>query len=615
MSEKKRRGLEIDATFDIECASWTVFLCGALHINGQTHVYWFNQEEKFVDHILSLSEGKKITLWGHNAGGYDTKWLLNHMVKRRVRAKLVVIGGSVIGVRFGALTIRDSYRVAPISLAEFSTVGGYEKLPFPLDCQCGRTRCMGYCRLSRRMPAADKRKVETYLVRDCHALTASLTELETICARVDWSLCSTIGESAWHTASRRLGLPDAPYNYRTYMALRAGYYGGRTQVFRPGKVNYETGETEIGWSGYSRDINSAYPGALAYVAMPHGELTESRRRKKEHGIFQAVVTVPKMWIPPLPYRTRHRISYPTGTFEGCWTGIELDYAEKCGVKIEKITRAWEWSEHSAKFAPIMEEVWSFRAANKGTPIAMIAKFFGNAFSGKLAQHPDTEEVELDPEHSKVTFCNARPNCPGVFCGSPTYSKCCSHECRGTCGSWAPLSLEMGIYARPIQRMPASGHIQLAAYTTSATRILLHDALTEDDSAIYCDTDNDKSVNEHSRHSGTELRKFKTECRFVEFVALAPKTYSYIDADTGEFHAKAKGVPDADRVWNQIASGKPITNTHGVAGFRSAIKTNDAFQRKNLTRAKHLGSPFYGDRRLLGDTTHAPTIEEVRERRT
>jgi len=143
------------------------------------------------------------------------------------------------------------------------------------------------------------------------------------------------------------------------------------------------------------------------------------------------------------------------------------------------------------------------------------------------------------------------------------------------------------------------------------------------SAVYCDTDSCFSITDRTSNIGSDLGQFKEEGLFIDFEALAPKTYSYVGYDPGgvqgpgSLEAHSKGIEDPTRNWARIVLGEGIHMSRGVKGLRTALRDdNNTFVRKSITR-RVLGTEdvngvrWYGDRWLGPDgVTHAINAREV-----
>lgn len=608
----KRREIEVSGVFDIETESWDQFVVGGVcwnqHGEWNTSVFWHDRESDFVDRLLQI----RGTLWAHSGGRYDALWLLDHLIKRGEHVEINLAGQRIVRLKTRDLEIRDSFALIPFALKLAATMGGGEKLSTGLRCTCERD-CGGYCAIKRSMDPASRRELETYLRGDLACTRDMLLALIQFAREHDLDLMGTIGSSAYRTAARRLNLPRADWNARDYMFARSAYFGGRTQVFRPRSAH-----------GYRCDVNSAYIAALSKLEVPIGkpfralsphETTRYYDRGLE-GILEASVFVPPCHIPPLPVRIPSRIAYPVGKFVGTWTALELRAAVERGARILSVGKSLWWRERAPLFRDFTHELWDIRASvGPRTAFGQWIKWKANSFTGKTAQHPIVDTVEINPDLSdELKFCPADFDCHDRRLESDI-SPCCAHRCNGLCGVWKAIDRNNKVWTKKEWRIADCAHVQWAAYLTAYERIYLLDQLCDDGqdgwSAVYCDTDSCYSEIKRTYQIGLELGWWKDEGEYWDFLAVAPKTYRY-RSEEGE-EAKAKGIPNAIENWYRLREGVPIDR--GVLSFKAAARAGGGlFVRQHMER--HVkGSPrWYGDRILEegAEATRAPTMVDLHE---
>ncbi len=616
--EKTRRTICVGGVFDIETENWDKFVVGGvllrtLEDSWSTEIYWHDREEDFVDRLLSI----KGTLWAHNGGRYDALWLADKIIRRGIRCEINLAGQRIVRLKCGDLEIRDSFALVPIALKLASEMGGNRKQDTQLPCVCEKA-CGGYCSIRRDMPASFRERIISYLRGDLSSLRDTLVSLKEFAACNDIDLCGTIGASAYKTVARRLGIKPAKWKENEYVFIREAYYGGRTQVFNP-----------CSESGYRIDTNSAYIAALSKLALPVGKprKNETHNQSKKDfdkgktGVFQCTVHVPYQHIPPLPFRTDKRIAYPWGNITGSWTSLELRYAvSNHGVKILRFGRSIIWDETDYVFTDFEAELWKIRAdAGTKTAFGQWIKWLANSQTGKFAQHPLVDIVEINTQKpSKERFCPADWKCKGRhYEGHP----CCEHHCSRRCGVWESIDRDGFIWTTKKWRIADCVHIHWAAFLTAYQRVYLHRQLIDDGinglSAVYCDTDSVYSERERTKDIGQNLGQWKFEGRYKAFRAIAPKTYTYLDYETGEVEAKAKGIPDAVANWiNMQDPNKGAVIDRGVKSFKSAIqdKRDGIFLRQSIVRKVLTKGQWYGDRRLNPETglTEPVTVGELKD---
>jgi hypothetical protein len=290
--------------------------------------------------------------------------------------------------------------------------------------------------------------------------------------------------------------------------------------------------------------------------------------------------------------------FPTGTWLGSFTGLELRAAESRGVTAQ-IHRALVWSDAEPVMAPALAHLWSCRAQAKAEGNDSLAgwlKWFCNAPTGKLGESPEKERILFNPNEDKV-----RAHGPDCRRGKGR------QKCR--CGAWRPLDREGKVWAAPFFRISDCAHLHWNAYLTAWTRLeLLAQAEADGQggrTCIYFDTDCVKATSERVKGIGEGLGEWGFEGSFRDWLALAPKVYRYRDA-AGEWVVRGKGLPGLDfHGFEAFRRGEPWVVERGVLALRSAARTGNLFTRRRLSRSNHADGTHYGGRRLGSDGVTYP----------
>jgi hypothetical protein len=405
--------------------------------------------------------------------------------------------------------------------------------------------------------------------------------------RLDIDLCPTVGSSAWNFAQRRFNVPKAFVKGDDFTFARSAYYGGRCEVFKWGE------QTSV----YEYDVRSMYPWALASQSLPAGKPYRSRSQRhatadlamNRPGIYDVTVRVPDTRIPPLPYRGKNRIYYPTGTFRGIWALPEILHALDTGCVVETVHSALVFSGEQKVFGEWASQVFRIRHEESGgadSSLGEFAKFLANSLTGKLGQNPERWEHVINPERLIVCSC-------ADFC---------------TCNPHVELS--PSIYKRRIERMSDCMHPQWAAYLTSISRVKLHRMLTaREGDACYCDTDSvfAQSFDGHAREvpDKAELGDFEFKGKFDRCYFAAPKVYE----KDGKVKAKGIGKAAASQGLKEGVS----YSTEGIIGFGTGAKKGKFFRKATISRKLtfHTGGRVIvsasGDTRPM--TIHEVTLNE------
>jgi len=604
------REIAIDAVFDIETQEWDKFVVGGLlYADGTYREYAWGKrrrslgmaggERALVEAILAV----KGTVWAHNGGAFDAKWLCDWIVRLGIPgAELIRSGSRIVRLKVGECTVLDSYALVKISLADFgaSDDGAPQKQKTGLPCVCGGD-CAGYCSIRRGMSDAHWRALRRYLRADCASLFASLRRLQEWARAEELDLGATVGSSAYRHARRTLALPDADLRWGEHGFVRRAYFGGRVQVFRP--------ESEAGWE---YDVVSMYPSRLAFCGVPVGGHRQLVGRqavaafaRDEPGAYACRVAVPECHVPPLPFRHLDRVAYPWGTFVGTWMLSELRRAIECGVTVEPV-QAIVWERREPIFRPWIDRLFALRAGAPGGrkgPLGTFLKFYLNSLTGKFGARP---------EGSKIRFLTGDEDIKPCQCRDPG-------RCDGRCGAGLPLDDAGRIVEEKHYRLGPECHVEWSAQLTAEARAEWHRQACSGGPAgelalVYCDTDSLYSERELVRAIGSELGQWECGGPYAGFEARAPKVYKCVQGEKIKLRAKGISVPrTADPVrlaatWSAIQAGEAMPS-HGIVGLMRGAAGGRMFRRDDSARHVQRG---FGDRILEPGArwTRAPHVSEV-----
>ena len=592
----KLRSIRVDGVADLEAEAWSTFVVGGFGFSGTYREYWWDDddgESRLAEDLLSF----RGTVWAHFGGGYDYKWLLDIAVALGEVPRLVTAGSHIVSLRIRAATFCDSFRLAPMSLAKLTRGLGVEKAKLELPCRCG-SDCGGYCSIRRKMPRKLRRRLSTYLGLDLGSLETALNHLREFGSRYDLDLGCTVGSSAWRNVRRRHGVPKATLSGSDYDFAKEAYYGAKTEMYRRRAP-----------SGWGHDVNAMYPHCLATYSQPVGEfLRETGRaaaRRYEDGapgVYRAVVEVPEMFIPPLPKKCNRgtTLSFPWGTFEGHWVRDELKHAETRGIRVQ-VVESMTWEREARLFSPWIRDLWRLRLHcacprglecsidaphhnpdSKNTPLGIWLKFLMNSMIGKLGSNPEQEKWLLNPPRDKIRLCD----CPiGEAC-SGGHHRQVSERC----------------FVSTEYKILDCSHVEWAAVGLANARVELdrfHKLVDDGEDMVYSDTDNGLRTSDVERlfpewasaRVGDDLGQWQPMGPFEDFVAVAPKVYSYTSRKGGkrELVARAKGVTlptkkDGDK---KVFLGPPEVGRkyvkEGIVGFRLGARLGKFFERTRTER--------------------------------
>ena len=568
------------AVYDIETQDWTTFVLGTIHYaDGRTEIH--RDPASMVAALLAI-EGE---VWAHNGGRFDHLWLLDaaDTYAATVRAN----SSGIVALQFEntKATFLDSLRVFPMKL-DALTAGAKKDLSDL--CSCGKD-CGGYCAIRVKMPPKVRRRVEEYAVADTVELMHALQHFGNLAAEWGIDIKHTLGATAWASAETDLGLEPFGGTLTEWKACRAGYHGGRTEVFRMESP-----------AGHVHDVNSMYPWALTQpLPIGRGIQRDGAAARRawnagKPGVYRATVRVPECWIPPLPYPTDKGVSFPWGTFTASWPASELHAAILAGARVE-VHAGIVFQGEREVFTPWVRRLFDLRAKHgKDTREGKWLKWILNSLSGKLGSRNESRRLRVRPDLMKIATCKCiRRRPPPVEC---------------ECGSWRPLDGSGVVWEQRVTMRDVEGcaHPEWAAYLTGYARVALHRQLTAGrGDAVYCDTDSVWSEGPRETNVGPGLGEWNPEGTYRGFECLGPKSYHAEVLKGGQVGevTRMKGIPAPS--WEVVKSGA-ATDYVSFAGLRRA-KGGKFFERLPQSRrvTRHTGRRLPGPK---GDARTYPPRE-------
>lgn len=591
--------ISVDGVFDIECYGWDKFKLGVtMTSDGDIEIH--RTPQSMVDTMIFRGG----SWWGHNGGKYDALQVLEILRLGGIAQSISLSQSRVTRSVGSGLMLRDSYALVPLGLESLAEMGGKLKPKLWFDCKCGED-CGGYCMIRPKMSYLHEKRLEEYCVMDCEALYAGLNALSEFAVDNDFDLTGTIGGSAWSTAKRALGLPDADFSPSQWACIRTAYFGGRCSVFRP----------VVHAAGTHWDMGSAYPAALSESQLPVGELTERGKGTAGKalangipGIYSCRVFVPSVNVPPLPTGWgTSGLAFAIGEVSGVWSLPEIIYAESVGARIESVEWAMTWNRTENIFGDWIRRIYRLRVGlDKESAWGKWLRLFPNSCVGKMAERPDKRFLRMNPDLCDIRLCSYQ-------------SPCSESECSGFCGAWEQLDKWGHMWSVPFYKPSPSAHVHWAAYVTAASRIAHAKAIaSHGDHAVYCDTDSLWTTSPNPpRPTGDGLGEWSLKATkersgtFSEWEGPAPKCYAYTDGKTGERIISSAGAHIKPAEWT---TGDSIQD-RGVLSILDASRAGGGLFRRahrKWTIPQH--GEWYGDRRITSSGMTRPvTVPELRIR--
>lgn len=169
---------------------------------------------------------------------------------------------------------------------------------------------------------------------------------------------------------------------------RAGYYGGRVEVYRFGPID-----------GPIRhyDVNSLFPSVMVEGGFPDLERYRATKRPdwSQEGMADVTVTVPEMDYPPLPMRGAEDMVYPWGTMRGMWPYPEIRQALDDGARIERVHVAYEHGRRVTPFRDYIRFCYDQRSRADHALDNVLWKLMMNSLYGKFGQRPELDMIYDD----------------------------------------------------------------------------------------------------------------------------------------------------------------------------------------------------------------------------
>lgn len=445
--------------------------------------------------------------YAHAGGLYDLAFILEYLVdnpRDGVSVSCAFSGSSAIIVKItkGDSTwyFCDSYWLIRQSLREIGKWVGADK-----GGEDGNTD-MFYGPLPELI---------AYNERDCRILYSAIRIFEDSILKLGGQLQKTIASTALDLFKRRFLHETIATDDSVNQISRLAYHASRVEVF----------ERECEEANYF-DINSSFPHAMTYPAP--GNLSRIARSAKdgELAIVKAVVKVPPMYIPPIPYRGKEdsRVYFPVGTWESWFSNVDLELLEDMGGSIERVSEARIFEPfHGLK--EYAETIYEWRRSTKDDALKVVLKFLLNSLYGKFGEGSQKQKVIINPP--------------------PEFFKIPEREPGGE----GREMLMPGVHALVESRDIPHAHVPIAVHITAIARRALTRYLNESYLVYYCDTDGFAVPPDVKYATSDKLGGLKHEKHEYEAVNLAPKLYAYRCKESREAAAKlrAEGKEASDWV--------------------------------------------------------------------
>ncbi len=399
------------------------------------------------------------TIWAVNAE-YDLINLFGPWLTKLCSLQYAKSGLLRATYKDAKIIFLDTLRHWPASVEEMGKVIGLPKLSMPhLGCECDD--CVEYCR------------------RDTEITWRFVSEMSDRYESLGLDTIRSTLPSMALQLFKKFYVQEfpviSPY-HKKY--LRKGYFGGRVEIYRMGKINGKINHY---------DVNSLFPSVMIDYSYPdlNSLYTTNKPDFNREGIFRGKVFVPYTYFPCLPFRA-NEIIFPTGYLEGSWAYPEIRQLLEDGGNIVHCEEALEFDESENPFDTYVKFCYKKRLESKHELDKTFWKLMLNSLYGKFGQNSDLTIISNDEEKVLRTGDVAHAN------------------------------------------------VIWSAYVTSYARLRLLSYLRSCASVFYTDTDSLFTFD--NLPVSSELGALKLEGNYMEVEFIGNKLYCLDD------NVRAKGVP-------------------------------------------------------------------------
>lgn len=550
---------------------------------------WLRKREIFIDsesknpavvakqalwHMARMPDGVR-EWWGHNAGKFDSLFILQAAADLGWKCRCHIAGGRVITLKIegpnGEFKIHDSMAVVPGALKKIAE-------SFELKSR----KLLGDDDYSKDVREWAIERLTEGCYADCECVLELLEKVETLFQQEGGQLKPTFSGAALSVVGAHTQLLDMRKLQGINTICRNSYMGGRVEVYRH-TPQYELKE----W-----DINSSYPYSMS---QPLPWLYSGQSFKLQAaadfesdtraGVIDATVSVPDTYLPVLPWRhPKHGgIYFPVGTWRAHFDSRELRYAVANGARIESLHSMQVFSVEQP-FTAFIDAFYRLKANSTGAKREFY-KLVLNGCYGKFAMKPEREEVHIYGTQDEAIESAFLPKHKNRF--------------RFLSAS------DMRFVAIASEVWSKQTHYALASAITANSRVALHGYLSAAEKIAYTDTDSIHASrrSEMARFESTDCGALKVELDNYSGVFAAPKIYGLTENKLdGKKHFASKGFPVSEETFNRILKGEVIESQRMHLALRQ-LKADNQVRRSLFGRSwKGLSTkrrPLYD---ADGDTT-------------
>lgn len=473
------------AVWDIETSNWVTFVVGGIY--DGTVPKFFRDMEGLLNHLFD--HYTSFDLFAHFGGRFDHLFALKEALRQGniEIEEMIPRGSSVFSFELwrGEKSLRffDSSALFPFSLRKLTSDFNvtHKKKEFDYD------------KIKPDMSAKDYSKLLEYLSSDLKGLYEALEKFWSWPLIAKSGKAKTLASQSVRVLQTTLQHSISPVYPDVDRHIRQAYLGGRVEIFRP----YFKSKGE---KLFNYDVNSLYPHVMRENSYPDNfEAEVYEYVPKMHGIYEVVVTVPRMWLPPIGIIRKGKYIFPVGRFKAFVTSAEIKYARKLGCTFE-IKRGWVFSNGGKIFKKFVDMLYKIRMeSERGSADNTISKLLLNSAYGKMGQRRDRERIVFDDGSLGL-----RP----------------LGEIRDVCLQVAGKTYRLML--EPIE-LDSFSNVAIAAFVTANARIHMHKLMRECGRELYY-TDTDSLFTTRKLPTSDKLGALKLEATYQSACFLLPKTY-------------------------------------------------------------------------------------------
>jgi hypothetical protein len=337
--------------------------------DGKNHTTFRGENARFRawGHIASIG---KEQIWAVNAE-YDLVNLFGPWLGKICTLQYVRSGLMRASFKEAKITFLDTLRHWPASVEVMGKTIGLPKLSMPhIGCDCDD--CVDYCR------------------RDTEICWLFVSEMLSRYEALGLSsIRSTLPSMALQLFKQFYGKEFSEVDDYCLNAMRKGYYGGRVEIFRMGKISGKINHY---------DVNSLFPSVMKGGVFPDLDsiYTTVKPDFEREGIFEGWVYIPRYDIPGLPVRAGELL-FPYGNVYGSWPYPEIRQLLKDGGRVAKCKEAIEFEQIESPFDKYVDFCYRHRLASKTELDKTFWKLMLNSLYGKFGQNGGLEIIYNDKE--------------------------------------------------------------------------------------------------------------------------------------------------------------------------------------------------------------------------